>query len=71
MTIGEKIKHYRKLSGMTQSELAERSGIHPVTIRKYETNKLIPKTEQIIKIANALGVLPCLFFNFNCKFRKD
>ena len=66
MTIGEKIKHYRKLSGMTQSELAERSGIHPVTIRKYET-----KTEQIIKIANALGVLPCLFFNFNCKFRKD
>ena len=71
MTIGEKIKHYRKLSGMTQSELAERSGIHPVTIRKYETNKLIPKTEQIIKIANALGVLPCLFFNFKCKFRKD
>ena len=71
MTIGEKIKHYRKLSGMTQSELAERSGIHPVTIRKYETNKLIPKTEQIIKIANALGVLPCLFFNFNYKFRKD
>ncbi|GEM_PF-5114628 len=32
MTAGEKIKHYRKLLSITQNELAERSGIHPVTI---------------------------------------
>ena len=32
---------------MTQSQLAERTGIHPVSIRKYETNKTIPQPEQI------------------------
>lgn len=71
MTVGEKIKHCRKLLDITRNELAERSGIHPVTIRKYETNKLVPKIEQIVKIANPLGILSCLFFEFKCKFRKN
>ena len=57
--------------GMTQNELAEHFDIHPVTIRKYETNKLVSKIEQIVKIANPLGILSCLFFEFKCKFRKN
>ena len=36
MTIGEKIKYVRKLYHMSSAELAERTGIHPVSIRKYE-----------------------------------
>ncbi len=56
MTIGEKIRYFRTQAGITQSKLAELSGIHPVSIRKYETNKMIPQAQQIDKIAEALGV---------------
>lgn len=56
MTIGEKIKTYRKYRGITQAELAEISGVHPVTIRKYETDKMEPQPQQIEKVANALNI---------------
>lgn len=56
MTIGEKIRYFRTQAGITQAKLAELSGIHPVSIRKYETNKMIPQAQQIDKIAAALGV---------------
>ena len=39
MTIGEKIKYFRKRIGITQAKLAELSGIHPVSIRKYEIRR--------------------------------
>jgi len=32
------------------------TGIHEVAIRKYEQNKVIPKKEQLEKIAHALGI---------------
>lgn len=56
MTIGEKIKYCRKQIGITQDKLAELTGIHPVSIRKYETNKMQPQPPQLEKIAVALGV---------------
>ena len=56
LTIGEKIKYFRKKRGITQAQLADLSGIHPVSIRKYETNKMQPQTAQIERIAAALGV---------------
>ena len=56
MTIGEKIKYCRKHLKMTQRELAELTGIHPVSIRKYEIDKTVPQPEQLMKIAKALGV---------------
>ena len=56
MTIGEKIKYFRKRIGITQAKLAELSGIHPVSIRKYETNKMVPQAAQIDRLAEALSV---------------
>ena len=55
-TIGEKIKYCRKQIGITQDKLAELTGIHPVSVRKYETNKMQPQPPQLEKIAAALGV---------------
>ncbi len=49
MTIGEKIKYCRKQIGITQDKLAELTGIHPVSIRKYETNKMQPQPPQLEK----------------------
>lgn len=56
MTVGEKIKYCREKIGITQGRLAELTGIHPVSIRKYETNKMQPQPPQLEKIAAALGV---------------
>lgn len=56
MTLGEKIKYYREQLGITQGKLAELAGIHPVSIRKYETNKMQPQPSQIERISTALGV---------------
>ena len=56
LTIGEKIKYFRTQRGLTQTQLAEYSGLHPVSVRKYETNKMQPQLPQIERIAFALGV---------------
>lgn len=56
MNIGMKIKEKRKAAGLTQSKLAELSGVATITIRQYETGKRQPRIEQLEKIANALGI---------------
>lgn len=56
LTIGDRIKYFRKRRGLTQAQLAEVTGIHPVSIRKYETNKMQPQLTQIEKIADALCI---------------
>ena len=55
-TVGWKIKMYRKLRGLTQSQLAEKSGVAAISIRQYETDQRQPRIEQLQKIADALGV---------------
>jgi transcriptional regulator with XRE-family HTH domain len=56
VTIGEKIKHYRKNAGLTQNQLAKATNIHIVSIKKYETNKMQPQLPQIERIAAALNI---------------
>ena len=56
MTLGEKIRYFRTKQGLTQGQLAEISGVHPVSIRKYETSKVQPQPTQVEKIATALNV---------------
>ena len=71
MTIGEKIKYFRTRIGITQGKLAELSGIHPVSIRKYETNKMIPQAQQIDRIAEALGVSSFAIAGFENNIRLE
>ncbi|MGD9678229.1 MAG: helix-turn-helix domain-containing protein [Vulcanibacillus sp.] len=76
MTLGEKIKYYRSKIGLTQKQLAEASGIHLVSIKKYETDKMQPQLPQIEKIAIALNVGVNAFvdinnFNLSCKTVGD
>lgn len=56
MTVGERIRYYRKQIGITQEELARRAGLHPVSVRKYETNKMVPQYDQMVKLAEALNI---------------
>ena len=71
MTIGEKIKYFRKRIGITQAKLAELSGIHPVSIRKYEINRMVPQTPQIDRLAEALGVSSFALAGFENNIRLE
>ena len=56
MDVGERIRLYRNLKGLTQTQLAELADIHPVSIRKYEAGMMKPREAQIRKLADALGI---------------
>lgn len=60
MTNGEKIRELRHAFGLTQFEMADKTGIDAATIRKYETGKLNPKTGTLEKIARGLGIEPSI-----------
>lgn len=56
-TIGDNLKKFRKLRGMTQKDVAVKSKISTVSYSNIENNKTFPKDETISAIAAALGVL--------------
>ena len=53
--VGKRIKQMREAKNMTQDELADKSGVHRVTIAKYETMDIGMTLESAKKIADALG----------------
>ena len=56
MAIGDRIRTIRKAKGFTQRDLAVLSGTSEIAVRQYETGKRQPRIEQLILIADALGV---------------
>lgn len=49
------IRYWRKKRGYTMRKLAEASGVHHVSICKYETGKTVPSVRSLVRIASALG----------------
>lgn len=56
MAVGDNIKYYRKLRGLTQEELAKACGLKEITIRQYEAGKRQPRIEQLAIIAGVLKI---------------
>lgn len=54
-TSGENIRALRKLCGLTQEELANKSGISTMSIRRYESNLRDPNIETLRRISKALN----------------
>ncbi len=71
MTVGEKIRAYRTLRGISQKTLGELADINEVTIRKYEAGDRNPKPDQLLKIANSLGISINLFMDFDIETVSD
>lgn len=71
MTVGEKIKSFRNIRGISQKALGELAEINEVTIRKYELGDRNPKPDQLLKIANALGVSINVFMDFDIVTASD
>lgn len=56
MTIGERIRHYRKKQNMSQEALAENMGITRQAVAKWENGKSSPGTENLLLAAKILHV---------------
>lgn len=56
MTVGQNIRTFRTKQGLTQAKLSELTGIAEVTIRKYESGKIVPKSQNLNRLAKGLGV---------------
>jgi transcriptional regulator with XRE-family HTH domain len=55
MPFGEKLKSLRLAAGLTQAQLADRSGVPLGTIRDYEQGKRDPALSAAQKLARGLG----------------
>ena len=54
--LGERISLFRKRSGLTQAELAERIGLSRTTVVAIEKGERRPAEEEVLRVATALGV---------------
>ena len=57
-TIRNKISALRKAAGLSQQDLADRLGVHWVTISKLERGKIRLTSEYVARLAGGLGVDP-------------
>lgn len=56
MTFGEKLRTVRLSLNLSQSELAEKTGISERSLYTYEQTGIMPRTSNLRKLANALNV---------------
>lgn len=53
---GESLKVYRHKAGFTQQELAEKTGIHRVSVARYESGKRQPDMYTLLIMSDVLGL---------------
>ena len=51
-TLGNRIQEFRKVAKMTQEELAERLGVTPQAVSKWETDNSYPDIDLLVEIAD-------------------
>ncbi len=55
-SIGANILRLRKAAGLTQDQLAERSGVSQAQISQLEKDKWLPRVDALMALAKAMGV---------------
>lgn len=55
-SLGAAIKHYRRQAGLSQAELAERSGLNRTYLSDLERGKETEQLRRLIRILKLLGV---------------
>lgn len=61
MTVGERIAQFREESGISQRQLAKKSGISASAICQYESGKRLPDLKCFIAICNTFKVRTDMF----------
>lgn len=62
MSLGERIKQARIAAGLSQEALGAAVGVSAMAISKYERGDMLPGSEVLLGLANALGVRTEYFF---------
>lgn len=57
--LAAKLRAAREASDLTQMEAGEKSGVHPVSIAKFETDVTAPTLRVLYKLAAAYEVTVC------------
>lgn len=55
-TLGAAIRHFRREAGLTQAELAERTGLHRSYLSELEQGHHARQVERILAVLKAVGV---------------
>ena len=58
MEIGKKVFQMRKLSGMTQEQMAEKLHVARQTISKWESGTTLPDLERVVRLCHLFQVSP-------------
>lgn len=54
----DKLREYRKRSGLTMKALGQRVGVSMHSIFRWEVGKSSPTAKELVQLAAALGVTP-------------
>ena len=57
-SVGRRVRELRTKAGMTQAELARRTGIHRPNNARVESGRHMPSLETVARLAEALGTSP-------------
>jgi HTH-type transcriptional regulator / antitoxin HipB len=55
-SLGAAIRHYRREAGLTQAELAERTGLHRTYLSALEQGRETEQLRRILRVLKQLGV---------------
>lgn len=56
--LGTNLRELRKSLGLTQEDVAQRSGVHATEVSRIEGGKRDPKVSTLERLARAVGVKP-------------
>lgn len=56
--LGSNLKAARTRLGLTQEQVAERSGVHATEVSRIEAGKRDPQVSTLVRLAKALDVAP-------------
>lgn len=60
---GRRLRFFRDRAGLTQAQLADRLGVHELTVCRWETSETFqPRMSRLASIMDAIGVEPGLFW---------
>ena len=55
---GENMRRHRVKAGLTQGQVAKRSGVHKGEISRLENGLRNPRLDTIVRVARGIGVAP-------------
>ena len=56
MALGDRIRVLRKEAGWSQAELADKIGVDPGRVSRYESGRITPSADALVRLAESLNV---------------